>query len=45
MLTVASSGAFQATVSKLKATTDFVVACAGDGTYGGAQGYARLTVR
>ncbi len=42
---VASNGAFQATVSKLQATTDFVVACTGDGTYGGAQGYARLTVR
>jgi len=44
-LTVASNGAFQTTVSKLKATTDFVVASAGDGTYGGAQGYARLTVK
>jgi photosystem II stability/assembly factor-like uncharacterized protein len=42
---VASNGAFQATVSMLKATTDFVVDSTGDGTYGGAQGYARLTVR
>jgi photosystem II stability/assembly factor-like uncharacterized protein len=42
---VASNGAFQTTVSKLKATTDFVVYSAGDGTYGGAQGYARLTVK
>jgi photosystem II stability/assembly factor-like uncharacterized protein len=44
-VTVASNGAFQATVSKLKATTDFVVDSTGDGTYGGAQGYARLTVK
>ena len=44
-VTVASNGAFQATVSKLKATTDFVVYSTGDGTYGGAQGYARLTVK
>jgi photosystem II stability/assembly factor-like uncharacterized protein len=44
-ITVASNGAFQATVSKLKTTTDFVVDSAGDGTYGGAQGYARLTVK
>jgi photosystem II stability/assembly factor-like uncharacterized protein len=44
-VTVASNGAFQATVSKLKATTDFVVSSTGDGTYGGAQGYARLTVK
>jgi photosystem II stability/assembly factor-like uncharacterized protein len=42
---VASNGAFQTTVSKLKATTDFVAYSTGDGTYGGAQGYARLTVR
>jgi photosystem II stability/assembly factor-like uncharacterized protein len=42
---VASNGAFQATVSKLKATTDFVVSSTGDGTYGGAQAYARLTVK
>jgi hypothetical protein len=44
-VTVASNGAFQATVSKLKATTDFVVDSIGDGTYGGAQGYVRLTVK
>ncbi|HEX5193629.1 MAG TPA: hypothetical protein VFW09_12570 [Solirubrobacteraceae bacterium] len=44
-LTVASNGRFQTTVSKLRATTDFVVYCTGDGTYGGAQGYARLTVK
>jgi photosystem II stability/assembly factor-like uncharacterized protein len=44
-VTVASNGAFQATVSKLKATTDFVADSTGDGTYGGAQGYARLTVK
>jgi photosystem II stability/assembly factor-like uncharacterized protein len=44
-ITVASSGAYQTTVSKLRATTDFVVASAGDGTDGGAQGYARLTVK
>ena len=44
-LTVASNGRFQTTVAKLRATTDFVVYCTGDGTYGGAQGYARLTVR
>jgi photosystem II stability/assembly factor-like uncharacterized protein len=44
-VTVSSNGAFQATVSKLKATTDFVADSTGDGTYGGAQGYARLTVK
>jgi photosystem II stability/assembly factor-like uncharacterized protein len=44
-VTVASNGAFQATVSKLTATTDFVVDSTGDGTYGGAQDYARLTVK
>jgi photosystem II stability/assembly factor-like uncharacterized protein len=42
---VASNGAFQATVSKLKATTDFVVYSTGDGTHGGAEGYARMTVK
>jgi photosystem II stability/assembly factor-like uncharacterized protein len=42
---VASNGAFQTSVSKLKATTDFVVDSTGDGTNGGAQGYARLTVK
>jgi photosystem II stability/assembly factor-like uncharacterized protein len=42
---VASNGAFQTTVAKLKATTDFVAYSSGDGTYGGAQGYVRLTVR
>jgi hypothetical protein len=44
-VTVSSNGAFQATVSKLKGTTDFVADSTGDGTYGGAQGYARLTVK
>jgi hypothetical protein len=43
-LAVASNGAFQTTVSKLKATTDFVAYSTGDGTYGGAEGYARLAV-
>jgi hypothetical protein len=44
-VSVASNGAFQSTVSKLRATTDFVVYCTGDGTFGGAEGHARLTVK
>ena len=44
-LNVATSGAFQVTIKNVKSTTDFVVYAVGDGVHGGAEGYARLTVK
>jgi photosystem II stability/assembly factor-like uncharacterized protein len=45
VVNVATSGAFQVTVKNIKSTTDFVVLAEGDGVHGGAEGYARLTVK
>lgn len=42
---VTSSGRFRLTIKNIKATTDFVVYTDGDGLHGGAEAYARLTVR